>query len=530
MANVVEIMDPIYEPETLNTYYRKVGTKEFQWYTINPVIPVTAAIPVNREYRFVDTLKDRQFVLEHARVLLTFQITNAGAAYAGGEPVAISPDSLFQQVRIKLGNSDINSGYGFKDNNQHKWAHISKLIQYSPSHAQLVAQEELFYPDSSKTTSLSYNYPYQLAGVVVTENGQNTNYLQVGTTVGPAGAQPNGVNAVVITGPGSGVLSLRNDPLYNQGWDKIHRRLVNSAPYCVSIPLKYYAPSLDALGDAMSGFTLEVVTKLNLDAEACFCQQIYNGAGVAYTQYTAQLAVSDIKLQIPMYTPNDEALQLYVNRIERGFISVRKYVDVDVIQWSGQLVGNGTVTTTLADFTSVLDRKPIAVLFGYQYAADYNTISGCCNRYFNPQPSSAYMQLGNGQRFPRDPFQANNTGNRYQEFYHSLLKVCDIVGPQKSMMLDYQSFLNHKFLFAFDLRDIDPSNFNIGGALRITFNANHAAIPAAPLVAANTNAGIYGNPPGGNANLFMFLIMERNIRVTQTPSGTTLDNNWVDNN
>ena len=243
-------------------------------------------------------------------------------------------------------------------------------------------------------------------------------------------------------------------------------------------------------------------------------------------------------------------------RMKVGLTDVRKYVDVDVIQSTSNVTGGNTNL----DFISVIDRKPVAALFAYQYVGDYQTVTGNPHRFFNPGILSAYVQVGNGQRVPLDamigtaqsnlvPYNAGAGGppvvpaTTFQpcvagdaaEMYRAFLKTTDIVGFKNAECIDFQSFAGtsykgqiyggHKFLLAFDLRQLEFTNFAIPGALKLSLIATHNTIPVAAV-----NPGYTGAPPGGPAIVWLFLFMERNVKVIENAMGTAVIPNWIDEN
>lgn len=539
-ARVVEHINNIYEPELLNTYHREIGAKEYQWYTINP-ITANQLNNADRQIRFNDTLKERHYKLKSMGILYTFQLvrndngTNFTAAVTNG----ICCDSWFDEVRIKIGNSDINSGYGSKTS-LNKGAHLLKIIQYSKPYAQMIADSELFFPDSGSSSSAEtrkYSLNVRVAklsdGGVVADSGavgvNNNNVIIVGVQ-GGTGAQFGADVDIFASAVTAYPNAFAERYVYNEGQAKMAARLAASNIYTVWIPLIHYAPSLNAFPDVLTGFVLDVVIRKTLDAELCFYGTDFNAVSAP------KLNVIDAKLQVEMYTPDATGESIFKNRLIDAYTDVRKYIDLDIFQYPTLITG----TTTRADFTAVLDRKAVAVMFAYQFPNDYQTISGNTNRYVNPYITDAYLQVGNGQRIPRDSYVGSNSTNQnYLEFWRSMTKVCDVVGNQHSMVLDYQSFANHKFFVAFDLREIDPTNFNLGGALKLSFNATHTACPANTAayydgfgIQGSGTGATTGSPPGSGTGyqLWMFLFIERSVRVSQTATGTTVESNYFDNN
>lgn len=168
-----------------------------------------------------------------------------------------------------------------------------------------------------------------------------------------------------------------------------------------------------------------------------------------------QLTLSKAQLFIPAYQP-DPIRQLELQtKLQSGFTTIRKYIDVDV------MLSNETfnaVTSTEVAFSPNLDRIPKALLFGFVYTGDIDSQNGNCHRYFNPDLTSAYVQIGGSQVIPATYLRGETTNKT--AYFTELLKVGDMLDPSKAHCLDYESFLRHKFLIPFDLRELPEQVLN----------------------------------------------------------------------
>lgn len=581
MAKVIEQVDPRYLQDVSTTFFRVVGSKGKQHGVLLPMNGVSNAAlnAADRTIRFNENLKSYFYDFQNMGVLLTFKNQTAAAApadYLPGNFLSIISDGFFSTVRVKVGTEEINYGYGFKDR-MHKWAHLSKLMRYNPTYAKMVEEYEYFYPDTGEQAScdrrkftvnarvgtLATNVVTSALGGLVDVTGITQNTILVGHQ-GTVGAQASAVlltpaSAITLLaggGPGaSSVASLVDittsvsgidittnpnfgvvansvnpdgNPLffiddnkdYNKGFYARTKRSLTSAITTVWIPLKYYCPALEALGDVLTGVTLDVLLQRPLHADYMFSANKSSvAASVIDLPALGLITIEKCELHIPILEPDDERRNMLISKITNGITDIRKYIDVDIMQSS---VFPVNTTTVIVDHINIIDRTPVAVFFGFQYAGENDKQTGNPHRYFNPKPSSSSVRIGNGASIPLNPFVTVAGGNDYVTLYRAFMDVCDIMGTSHGNMIDYQSFLNHKFLFAFDLRQIDKSSFNLGANLKLTFNCNIAGSPVVVADDNGANGRFVGSAQTGPFHVWTFLLMERALQVTQTSGGTTI--------
>lgn len=140
MAKVVNKLDKVYLHDENGMYYRDhLGSKEAFITKLYPDNPNNLN-PASGMITFSQTLTGGNvYDLEEAYVWLNFRLYNktGGAVYDDRTAVAFSPDTFFNEVHVQINTVDINGGY----------AHLLKLIEYSPERAKMIQAREFFYPE-----------------------------------------------------------------------------------------------------------------------------------------------------------------------------------------------------------------------------------------------------------------------------------------------------------------------------------------------------------------------------------------------
>ena len=160
---------------------------------------------------------------------------------------------------------------------------------------------------------------------------------QAGDAVNPlagAGAIAGSVNA-----DGNPHFFIGDNPPYNQGFDKRIAKTINNAVKTIWIPLRFQVNALEAMKDAESGMAIDLTLRRPMDAETMFSAN-NAAAGNAITAPIPQYAavnIVNLQLLIPAYSPSDFWKNKMVEKLNHGALSVRKYIDCDVILATTQL-------------------------------------------------------------------------------------------------------------------------------------------------------------------------------------------------
>lgn len=540
-------IDPIYVKESY-MYKSKVGSQEFRWHVIqSQQIGKPSLNNASRNITFQDVLNNSYFRLSESHVILSLRITAADGTSAVSETsrVGITPDSFITYGQFKLGTQEIHN-QGNKDR-LYKSAHIEKLLSYEPSFAKEVSGHQYFYPDTGTVGGAS-RVPFSHKGAVgriITPNtltmsgaitnadgtyssgtaGNNATILQNFLIVGNGDAGIAGVATAVanVNGAAPAVTTLvdisRSDTangnpafvtefneIFNKGFYDREKRVNGSKIITISIPLKHYFRTLTAFNDVVTATNLECLIRLPSDAEMLMAiGAVGNGLRVM---------VQKAELRIPAYTPNYFVRSVLQKRLNVGEVSIRKFIDWDY-QVSIDLPVAATGTTVT--YPGNIDRRPLFFLFGFQYIGDFDSTTGNCHRYFNPQLTSAQISIGGGSPIASTYLVGDATNNDQQAYFEELMKVADIINPCDGKALDWDSFQSHKYLVPFDMRDqLSDETINdiVSKSVPVRFQTTHAAIPTTVADAANM-CGF----PGGGYRVVMFAGLERAIEVKVSSTG-----------
>jgi hypothetical protein len=551
-ANVVEVPPMIYNESEVTKFYREVGNRDFHWHIIASDNPQPAGWNgPSRTIRFTDTLRNYEYDLNRCGLLMSYSLCTSGTQGAAptnlnaSSYVSPASDTFFDQVRFRIGATEISNMNGKEY--MHKAAHIKKLLEYDPTHQSMIEGFEYFYPDTGtdgSATRVKFSATAEVAtlngvtpvgaGTIAAANTNNTFLLGVqggaGTQLGPAVNPLAGVGGVAgtVNADGNPFFFITDNPVYNQGFDRRTNKTLGNAINTIWIPLRFYVNALEAVKDAESGLAIEMILRRPIDPETMFAAN-NAAAGAAITAPVPQnAAVNIVNLQflIPAYTPSDYWKSNITAKLNHGAVSVRKYIDCDVLLATSQLVP--AATSANITWTAVCNRRPVGCLIAYQFANDFQSQMGNTHRYFNPQFSSVQLQLGSGQFFPEQQITLTPNNLDNVALYREFLRFSDITNGQQANCVDFKSFINHKFFVPFDMRDIRSESLPNGQSLNINFQANHNAIRANPTGiddAANgrySGAVLAGTPVTPSVLVWLFLFVERAVQVKQTVTGVEI--------
>jgi len=554
--SVVEVADPVYDRTKAAKFIRKTGTRDFFWQKFTSDNPTSAAWngTDGGTIKFSHVMNSDWYHLKEMGIFVTFKITKQAAAgdYVAGEFIAPLPDAFFSSVEININSHQLNT----KGNKQniHKWCHLDKLMTYSKEHAESIADWEYFHPDTggdpninnavlNRNTASADRRLLNIATIRGAQQlGATTDNVIVAGVEGTDGKQ-RGAAATVLTDVGNPVPAVVGMPhphgnpyleiSENLHFNKGHyaRCKINSASRLVTcwIPLKYYVPVLEVFDDLYRSFTLEVTLRRTFWLEQLFGANLHavGGAG-AVTPANGQLNFTQFELQVPVYRPDPARdTQLFQEISDSGYKSVRQYIDVDIIRSPAQF--DPASTTTNIDFTTTMEKRPVAVFFAWQFATEMNYQAGNTHRYFNPRLATARLQVDNKQYFPStDAFKGNATNYDYVGLYREFMKVANLMKEtQKDICLDFDAYRTHKFLLAFDLRDAELEIKEARGYKTLRLETTHPAIDttfeAVPAgIDAAQNGRTFGGMTTGPYYLYAFVLQEKTIEIGLSPSGMSI--------
>lgn len=523
-------------------YVRKTGTSEYDHIRLNPVVNLPASFNApegspngqSQTVSFKHTFTTTGYYLFSEQELHVSGYLCRRDSHSNPLPTSRSStantDFTFDYGYIKVGPNELISSY--KDNLDMS-AHLSKLISYTPEYARLIEYEEMFFPDTGLDARPN-RVPYTVKATVSTDQNDgvdgDTNVIQVGTQ-GGTGSQQGALVDVTdsATAHGNAYFSISDNPYYNRGYAKRHS-LLNSGSikrFTFAIKLKHLFKGLETMNVALNNFDFELYLRRSHDSRVFQTAGVPDGGNVGREP---KLYIESLTLQIPMVKPNPRVDEVLRQRILTGTSYRARYVDVEVHIWPNLIpAGSGR---TVADFTAILNRRPIGCLVGYQYASEttattlngntYDPFNGNIMRFVNVQPTMAKSMIGNNLVFPREGHRCNPTNDDYLELYREFLRFTGYLRQDKfAPVLDYESYKNHKFLIPFDFRDIDEKTWYLDTHYNLRFQIDHAPIPALPADAADARDA--GSPLGGSCRLVNFLFLEREVLVHIGPDGTRIE-------
>jgi len=548
---LVEKYPAVYSTAESCTYVRQVGTKSYDYLRSYPQnnaenyfnAPDGVENNIGTEIKFMDNLNSDWFDLREMQLMVTGYVclqNNHTQPLTPDRFSAFNPEFLFQSCRVRIGNTDIVTPSN-KDN-VYMSGHLKKLLSYSSPFAQADAGYEEFYPDTGLDARPN-KVPFTASASVVTatDPAADTNYIQVGTQGGTnvqAGASVDVFQSALPHGnPG---FTVTPNVYYNKGYEA-RQTLFNSAaikPITFPVKIKYLVDSLDAFADVQSNVSLQVVFRRNYDR---FCFQTAGDPTVGVAGQYPKFWMTYLELQTPTYRPDPLALSMLEAKLLAGTVTRRRWVDIDIIPYA-TLLTPGTAQTCI-EFVNAINRRPVGAFLAYQFNAETNGLdsgaltfspfNGNSMRFFNPGVTQARAMIGNQMVYPSTyGYQGDPTKANYAEFYRSFLKLTDYWRQSREApLIDYNAYINHKFMIPFDFRDLDTSLFLQEGQWKLNFQINHTGLPAiptggiAPYIAQGSTLSDAAAPTtriGGPVQVWLFLFQEREMIVTQSSAGVSV--------
>jgi len=508
-------------------YVRKTGTSEYDHLRLNPIVNLPSAFnapqgSANGQYLFSESELHISFYTCHR--------DNHSEPLTPARTASAMLDYTFDYGYVKVGPNDIGSN---SKTNIDMSAHLIKQLSYSPEYARLIEEEEMFFPDTGLDARPN-RVPFIITADVSTDVGSDdagtNNVIKVGVEGGEGSQAAQDVDITESTSAhGSAFFEVSENPYYNRGYTKRHA-LQNSSSIkrlTYAVKLKYLFRALETMNIALNNFSFEIFLRRSEDSRVFQTAGVPNGGEAGHEP---KLYIEAITLQIPMVKPNPRVDEVLRQRMLSGTSYRARFIDVETHIWPNQIqAGSGR---TVADFTAILNRRPIGCLLGYQYTAEtnatilngntYDPYNGNVMRFVNVKPTLAKAMIGNNLVFPREGHRCNPTNDDYLELYREFLRFTGYLRQDKfAPVLNYEAYKNHKFLIPFDFRDIDEKTWYLDTHYNLRFQIDHFPIPALPADAANARDA--GSPLGGPCYLVLFLFLEREVLVHIEPNGTRVE-------
>jgi hypothetical protein len=513
------------------------GTKDFAWTRFQPTNSSTSSINTAQgQISFNQSLSDAFYHLPSTRLVVNLQLSIAAASnvqagtvvnYAATDYVALVPDSLFQTVSAQINSTEIADTYGKLQTNHIK-THLLKLMSYNPTYANQIAYEEYFFMDGGATASANL-FPNKMFARVATvpqfatsnntiqlinglNGGLTNNIIVVGSTA-PNGVQPaTGVDSEVFqanTATGNPYFYQTTNPAYNASFDKRVQLCTTSQPVSFTVPLKYLYPEICSIPRLENSFNFSLTLTTNPVAT-----MLFSGSQVA----VGTVYIQSMYLDIPAYhlNPTYEAqlVSSYLQKTsERNY-----YIDWALVKHPVP-IQPGT-TNVNAVWTSIIKRPPVAAFVFMIYDSDSAIGTGNQNgnpyRLINFQPTSDTLTIANTYTYPNGGGR-QVVNNSYQVYYDDYKKVQNILYNYGSQMIDYKTFISHKFFIPYDLRDKSDAMFvdatSPSKDMSISIN-----IPSSAIIATTSGNAATGDTQGGQASLYVLLGTVNSTEINRSPN------------
>jgi len=315
---------------------------------------------------------------------------------------------------------------------------------------------------------------------------QNQNYITFVQDIALGGTTPVGINQALIgtntSADGNIYFRTKDNPLYNEGFTEACKLYAKSKAFAVVVPLRFYCPSLQALQGLYTGYTLALQITCPTFQEMLFSANRgtdVNPQGGNMLPLQGNIQFTNLIYRVPSYLPDEERL-LELKRKQNSNITERRtYLDVDTIESPLINPANGFFTI---NFPNCINAKPKYVIIAFKQSISKNNQNGNTHMYFNPQLTSIRIRIGNTVYIPNNKaFACDPTKNDYTELFGELLKMQENTirsGEWDEKLIDYETFINHKFFCVFDCNEIDSEVFNLQTAvdLNVEVNINNSAI------------------------------------------------------
>jgi len=532
-SNLVISQQPYFDPTAYEKYKNLEGTKDFYWQNFNANAPSPATYNATRaNVVFTTSLSDSYYLLENAKLLIQLQVgqssgSNPAAGTVSAFPttsnVAFNPDSLFSNVNLQINGTELADPTA-KQNYNYLATHLMKCLSYSPQYAKQVSESEFFFVDNNVDGSANINPLVSncTVGQVTPLSGgvggatTPSNVIFVGNTSTGA-AVGTAVDALQsTTADGNTNLFFRPNQYFNSSFWRRAQMSNNGANISFEVPLYYIYPAVLSMRGLKTGYNLQLSLYMNSPT-----MMIFSASG----ESAGTVIIQNMNLQIPCFTVNPSYSAKLLSRNLNSEIELNYYTDVQVYQTPILYTpGSGLVSPT---WNGILKRKPLAMMFLMQYASENNSFSGNQQgnifRCFNFQPISDQAVIGNSQQIPKTLRTSYGSQGGYQVLYRDYLKMMDIWRSHGVAMIDYATYTTTKFFLSYDCRDMPDHMFTANSYpcdVSLSINLSNNGIAAA-----NTNAGLTGTFPGGNAYGYLVVFFRNSTRVKYSPNGLSIDGN-----